>query len=1432
MSRKKRQTKLFSIVITMLMVFSLIIPGTALAESAEKNNKPHEEFKNAEDNVVQKVSKRLQKQFKDNDKVTFLVKFKDKADVKKVAQEARENAEIENLTSQKTEFVQRSSIISELKSTAMESQQKVMDFLNQQEKNGNAEDIRPYYIVNGIAVTAKKGVAKKIASFPEVEKLLPNEKRELIKAVDTNAKVPAKETAEVEWNVGRVGAPAVWDMGIDGEGTVVASIDTGTDWEHAALKDKYRGYDPETGEVDHTHSFFDPVNGEKEPYDNNGHGTHVTGTMVGSEADSSNQVGVAPGAQWISVQAFTPSGAYDTDLLAAAEWILAPGGDVTKAPDVVNNSWGGGPGLDEWYRDAVTAWRAADIFPTFAAGNTSLTNPGGPGSVAVPANYPESYAVGATDINDNLAEFSLRGPSPYDEIKPDISAPGVNIESSIPGDEYGLKSGTSMASPAVSGIVALIRQADAGLSVGDIENILMDTATPKTNDEYQESPNNGYGHGLVNAFEAVSFIMDGLGTIEGAVTKDGEDHENPTYEYSAPKEVYTGMDTTLNIQARDNVSVTSIELEYQMNEGNWKTIEASLVSGDYTNGEYEVVIDGDELEEGHLTYKWTINDYGNNKITSEEYEVPVASGISLGYFEDFEEEPAGWTSFGKGNDWEWGKPTSGPDNAASGENVYGTNLDGSYTNGANATLVMPAVDLPEEESYLQFDLWYDLEEVHDIGYVYVSTDQEEWNTEKIVFYDSDGWESMEIDLSEYSGQRVYIGFNITSKTPNDVTKPGKYLDNVGLSAESNESSISNRLQVQKNVQRSKINMEKIKQNEPLNRKMQKKEEKIQPAALPMEAEVSILETSRTTRTNPVDGTYTLTSLAAGEYTLQADAYGFYPDQQTTTVENEATTVQNFMLEEIPKGTISGQITDETTGESIEDATLFLMEDANITPVETDENGRYNLKAYEGTYTLKAIAQGYHYKEMEVTIDEDGMELNIELEPYYSYKYEEIGYDDGSGEIPRTFYGEGNMAAVKISLPDDQEKALVTDGVFKFHDDRYPRPGPGSTEFAVEVWDASGENGMPGKKLAGPIEAEAIRDIDQWTTIDLTDENIIVDGDFYMVYVQTKADRYAPALASDADDPYAGRSYEHINGFWNQSREIEGNYMIRARVAYEVGTPTITTPSDDQLTRDPEVTIEGSGSPGTAVKLLNNGSEMGRSDIDDKGNFSIDIELNEGENELSVIALVDGKETKESEPVIVTLDTTSPELTIDNPQDGDKTNRETVTVEGTVDDANLDTVEVNGRETNVADDGSYSQRILLDNGENGIEVAAEDLAGNTATKSVTIHVDFVAPTIENLLPTEDKNLEAGESVRIESDSEPGQDATFVIHMPLTNTGAQLSNATELPMMEMSDGHYVGYWTATNNMVAEGAVIEVKVVDEFGNEIRQTAEGKLFINKPEE
>jgi bacillopeptidase F (M6 metalloprotease family)/subtilisin family serine protease len=1678
------------------MLFSLFTPAFVGAES---KGSPHTSLVDSKELVKAKVNDRLLDAFSKDEKVTFLIKFKEQADPMKVAKEARTNAKKASLSAFNQELAQRSAVISELKSVAIESQGKVTSFLEEEAKKGNAEDIKSFYIVNGMAVTATKDIAEKLATFPEVEKILPNEKRQLFKGLDVQ-ETPKVGTQSIEWNVDRVNAPDVWGLGIDGAGVVVANIDTGVEWEHPALKAKYRGYNAATGEVDHTYSFFDPVNGRTTPYDIDGHGTHTMGTMVGSEQNGSNQVGVAPGAKWIAVQAFTADGAYDDDLIAAAEWIMEPGGDTSKAPDVVNNSWGGGPGIDEWYLPMVTAWRAADIFPAFAAGNTTLFNPGGPGSVASPANYPESFAVGATDSNDMVASFSLRGPSPYGEIKPDVSAPGVSVRSSYPGGGYASASGTSMATPAVAGVVALLKSANQSLNVDQLEQILMDTAVPRTDGQYPDSPNHGYGYGLVDAFAAVSTVADGLGKVQGQVTMDGEDTEAPVFEHAAPSEAFSGLDLELNIQVSDNVSVTSVQLQY----GD-QTLDATRKSGNFKSGEYQVVIPGESLEVGTFTYNWVINDFGNNEVVSDEYQVDIKAGITNGYFDDFESKPMGWQKAGSNNVWEWGAPTSGPGEAYSGENVYATNLAGDYSSSMDATLIMPPIDVAEDESYLQFKSWHSFEisssgRAWDYGELVISNDMENWTTLEQFVGASEGWINKEFDLSEYAGDRVYIGFYTYSD--GSVTRPGWYIDDVALTDESmfsqdavpptfshtapeqayknmalslsvdvqddlriggatlqflngsgewqeleaefnsgsetegsfsvivpaehvsgdsftykwavsdyarntveseeyvvsltegitvgyaedfenepqgwaligsknvwelgaptsgpngavsgenvyatnlagdyptsmngtlvmpgvsvpeggaylqfkdwhsfeqsssgtawdygrvvvsndmvnwttvaqfngesggwldaevdlsayagqtvyvgfyaysdgsvtkagwyiddvtlsdtslnlaknpaDKKSVTNddkaekekEAALDKGSKASKENIAKPSKDNSLS--VEKQENNV--SGIPLDATVSVLETGRSVSTNPQDGTYSMV-IPAGSYTLVAETYGYRAKQQTVTIGADETATANFVLEELPKATVTGVVTSQKSGNPIAGATVLLVEDSNIKPVQTDENGNFSITAYEGTYTLKILAQDYVGQEMEVTFDED-KSLEIALEPFFTVPGGEIGYDDGSAENARAFYDAGNGWAVKMSLPEGQKQAIVTEGVFQFHDTDWPAPG--GTPFAVEVW-SSGEDGLPGEKLAGPIEAEAIRDLNQWTVVDLSEHNIQVDGDFYMVYIQTVPYPNSPGLATDEDGTNAKRSYQLVGGAWEPSPAEEGNYMIRARVAYGVAKPAINNPVNGSITNEAAVTVQGTASPTTSISLLNNGEEVATADIGEDGTFNIDIELAEGENTLQAVTYVNGEEATESETVTVTLDTIAPDLNITNVKDGDRTNRETLTVQGTVSDANLSSVTVNGQQAAVeAESGTFSKRILLDQGENVIEVVATDGAGNTTTKTLTVFADFTAPEISNIMPNEDKHLKAGQTVLISFDGESGLDASFVVHLPLTNL--QTTNVTELPFMETSEGHYVAYWTVPSGVLADGAVIEIIAKDDFGNETRAKAAGKLFI-----
>ena len=1461
----RRRIRLFSIVVTFLMVFSLITPATA-AKTSALNNKVNHSLRDSGELALNKLSTQLLESFKDESMVTFLIKFKEKADTETVASQAKQQADQANITGKQSIMLTRSAVVSELRTTALETQQNVQQYLEKQVQAGKAKDLTSYYIVNGMAVTATKDVAKAVATFSEVEKVLPNETRQLFETTVEEVDLTNSQTSSIEWNIDRVNAPQAWAMGIDGSGTVVASIDTGVQWDHPALKHKYRGFNTSTGAVNHDFNWFDATTGRAAPYDDQGHGTHVTGTMVGSEVGGGNQIGVAPGAKWIAVKAFTADGGTDRDLLAAAQWILAPtdaNGNtrVDLAPDVVNNSWGGGAGLDEWYRDVVINWRAAEIFPEFSAGNTTLSNPGGPGSVAAPANYPESFATGATDINNKVASFSLRGPSPYGAVKPDISAPGANIRSSVPGGGYeGGWNGTSMSGPAVSGVAALLRQVDATMSVDDMEQILLDTATPLTDSQYPTTPNHGYGHGLVDAHAAVSAVASGLGKLEGQVTKQGDDNEPPTFTHTAPIETYEEMDLNLSIQVKDTISIASVQLNYLDENGQWQSMDATRKSGDHLSGEFGITVKGDKITGNEFTYTWTINDFGNNEVTSETYSVLVKQGITAGYFEDFEQSPVGWISFGNKNSWEWGVPTSGPGNAASGEKVYATNLSGNYETNMNATLVMPPVDLPEGEAYLQFKQWHNFEQstsgrAWDYGHVFISTDMEEWTQLAMIQGVSEGWIDAEVDLSDYSGQRVYIGFNAFSD--GSVVREGWYIDDVALSTTSQPDSLSidpikgklgimndngqsglgNKIPNKKPgaiIEKGKDALETPIDPKTIKPVLPKKETAtppsvgdgtIGPVLLPLGAQVSILETNRSVYTNPANGQYTLTH-GSGTFTAKADAYGYQSEEKSVTINADESTTANFTLIEIPKAELSGTVTDQSTGEPIAGATLLVLEDANIMPVETDGSGQFSLTAYEGDYTLKVVARGYHSQEAAVSIGGQAT-YDFVLEPFFTYPGGEIGYDDGTGENARAFYDAGNGWGVKMSLPENETSGIVTEGIFRFWNTEWPVPG--GTAFAVEVWDATGPEGTPGQKLAGPFDAQAKRN-DEWTIVNLAEHNIVVDGEFYMVYIQSVANPNAPGLAADEDGPNAKRSFQYVSGAWAPTPADEGNYMIRARVNYEVTQPVITSPKSGTLTNDENAVIEGKASPTTTITLQNNGEEVDSVVVTADGTFSFHTTLTEGDNEFKAISTLDGRETGSSTPVTVVLDTVKPELTITNPIDGEKTNRESVTVQGTVMDTHLDSVTVNGQKVSIAEDGTYSKRILLDPGVNEVKVIAKDLAGNKKTLKISITANYSAPEITNLTPQQDVNLVTGKSVKFEFDSAPGLKASYIIHMPLTNVdgGNDVTNATELPMSEVSPGHYVGYWTVPLGVTADGARVEVIATDNFGNATRKMAEGKLFIN----
>lgn len=802
-TKLNKKTGLF---LTLLLII-VLVSGTLTPLTYAENNINKEIIRTArgdlKDVALNKLDSKVLDVLDTEGYIEVLVYLRDQVDTKSVARATR-NSVSSKTTPYKTKLEVRKGVVEALQDKAEKTQVNLLRYIEQEKKKGNVKEYEEYYIVNMLYVKATKEVIENISYMPEVKRIYKNEFIKLEKPIRSEVCIESVREGGLEWNIEKVGANYVWDMGIDGTGAVVGLIDTGVAWEHPALKEKWRGYNLKTGSVDPDGNWFDAVNSGLMPYDipSIPHGTHVLGTILGQEPDGSNKIGVAPGAKWIAAKAFSEGGGYDNDLIAAGEWMLAPGGDPTKAPDVINNSWGGGATKDDWFREIVRNWRAAEIVPIFAAGNQKMgeTAPW-PGSIENPANYPESFAVAATDKNNNRASFSKLGPSPYDEglIKPEISAPGVNIRSSVPGGYENDWSGTSMATPHVTGAVALLVSMNSSLGADKIEEIIENTAIGLTDDTYPNSPNFGFGYGLVNAFEAIASQIAGTGFINGKVLIEGEDLREPIIEHvQKVKDAYIGSNIEVTANISDDISILDVKLLVKAdNETDWKSVKMGRISGDYKNGEYAGTIAPDMLGQIKTIYRIMAKDYAGKTVTTEDYCIDTKFGIIPDKYEtDFETQPIGWRFTG---DWEWGEPKGGVGpRPHSGKKLVGTVLNGMYSNESDSYLITPPIDLRDEtlgSATLRFYQWYEIEtseysydDNYDKGQIYISNDNGENWIKTGQEYNGDGkeWHEILINLEEYIGSRtpVYVAFCFASDSK--VQKDGWYLDDVRLVGEDKE----------------------------------------------------------------------------------------------------------------------------------------------------------------------------------------------------------------------------------------------------------------------------------------------------------------------------------------------------------------------------------------------------------------------------------------------------------------------------------------------------------------------------------------------------------------------------------------------------------------------------------------------------------------------
>lgn len=442
-------------------------------------------------------------------------------------------------------LVRRERMVEALKTTARSSQADLSARLS-----ARGIPHRSFWLVNAILVEGDATLARQLAARADVRRLVANIQQAMHDPQPAQPRIEPDSTSTVEWHVGRVGAPAVWqNEGTRGDGIVIAVADTGIDWDHPALIDHERVVTPLftyffpwmgagatiTGTNDsniassptvlrnHDYAWHDAIASTLAPLDDHGHGTHVTGIAVGDDG-AGNRIGVAPGAEWIGCRNMDHGVGRLSTYIDCFQWFLAPtksdGSEPRPdlAPHIISNSWTCPPPPSEdctdevlsVMRDVIQTVRDAGILVIAAAGNE------GPTCNTVqdpPAIYDETFTVGASTSSDTLASFSSRGAVTRDgsnRLKPDIVAPGVSVRSSYPPNSYAWLSGTSMATPAVSGVAALLWSAVPPLQgkVALTERILRESAEAKIDTacgapDADGHPNNSWGWGIVDAVAAV-----------------------------------------------------------------------------------------------------------------------------------------------------------------------------------------------------------------------------------------------------------------------------------------------------------------------------------------------------------------------------------------------------------------------------------------------------------------------------------------------------------------------------------------------------------------------------------------------------------------------------------------------------------------------------------------------------------------------------------------------------------------------------------------------------------------------------------------------------------------------------------------------------------------------------------------------------------------
>jgi serine protease AprX len=462
-----------------------------------------------------------------------------------------------------------------------------------------------FWAADMIVVEGGRSLVEAMAARPDVKVIETNAVIDGIQGEEGPESTDEGNAVEaVESGITQTNAPSLWTLGYKGQGIVVGNQDTGMRWTQAALRTHYRGWGGSVAASDHNYNWWDAIHVQittadggtgspannpcgrniTAPCDDQGHGTHTTGTTVGDDAGAgigagTNQVGVAPFAKWIGCRNMDSGNGRASTYTECFQFFIAPtdlnGQNPNPAmrPHVMNNSWGcplSGELCARTVLQTITQnAQAAGIFVVASAGNdgsacSTVQDP--------PGIYDAAFSVGSFTSANALSNFSSRGPVTSDgsgRMKPDISARGASVRSAYYSSDtsYASMSGTSMASPHVVGTVALLWSAKPNL-VRDIPRtkwLLTRSANPSVTVPNNSAgcggiasiPNNHFGWGRVDALAAYNLEP----SLNQAITFSAL--SNKTYgdpDFSVSASASSGLTVSFNASGNCTVSGNTVHI--------------------------------------------------------------------------------------------------------------------------------------------------------------------------------------------------------------------------------------------------------------------------------------------------------------------------------------------------------------------------------------------------------------------------------------------------------------------------------------------------------------------------------------------------------------------------------------------------------------------------------------------------------------------------------------------------------------------------------------------------------------------------------------------------------------------------------------------------------------------------------------------------------